>query len=70
MTEAPATAYLMQLIDKLETAQFTPDQVAIALDQSIAIQLKWEVQRSTGIYCQSVHHAEYNGWRLIVKGEK
>ena len=58
------------MVDKLEDAQFDPSELAIAITSEMEEKLKLELQATCNLYVQSVHHAEFLGWRIIVKGKQ
>jgi hypothetical protein len=62
--------YLARLIDQMDNAGITSDQVAIAITENQERKLLEEVRASCGVHGQTAHHAEYMGWRIIVKGKQ
>jgi hypothetical protein len=69
MGEMSVISWLACKIDQLETAGLMRDEVAIALTEYQERKLKEELQALTFYVPCSVHHSEYYGWRLIVKGD-
>lgn len=63
--------WLARKIDQLETAGLAPDEVAIAItdyqEKALLEELE-QLEQLTSIRAYSAHHAEYHGWRIIVKG--
>lgn len=70
MSEMSMLMWLARKIDQLETAGLTRDEVAIAISDYQERKLKEELSALTLYIPYSVHHSEYYGWRLIVKGRK
>ncbi len=62
--------YLERMVNKLEEADFTPDQVVIAISPVQERHLIDNLREHLHIHVQTAHHSEYKGWRIIVKGEK
>lgn len=62
--------WLNRLISTLENAGVSSGDVAIAISSVQERILLKELAELTGLYHRTCHHAEFNGWRIIVKGAK
>ena len=61
--------WLAQIADRLEQAGIQKDEVAIAITSLQERELRKELAANGSIVVQSLHHSEFMGWRIIVKGD-
>lgn len=61
--------WLAQVADKLEQAGIQRDEVAIAISEYQEKKLREELAANGSVVVQSLHHCEFMGWRVIVKGD-
>lgn len=68
MTQMSMVEWCARAADRLEQAGFDKSETAIVISDPQEMDLKKELFALTNIWVQSLHHAEFHGWRIIVRG--
>lgn len=70
MAQMSMMEWLALAADRLEQAGFDQSEVAIVISERQEMDAKEELRLLGNVWALSLHHSEYMGWHVIVRGRK
>lgn len=69
MAQMSMIEWLARAADRLEQAGFDQSEVAIVISERQEMDAKEELRALGNFWVQTMHHSEFMGWRIIVRGQ-